>query len=175
MQLGGPYWKVKLGRRDSKTASMNAAVKTLPSVTSTVSLLIQRFKSKGLSATDMVAWSGFFFFFSCIHLHAHENTILLLNFGFGYYSICLVKLRELGASKRSQSSCKGSYCSSFRDMVRIFFKICVDWKNIYFIHIFFFWNIKVSEPSVCSLMTRIFPREIRQYCSNGIKEKVKIL
>nr|AHL39177.1 class III peroxidase [Populus trichocarpa] len=56
--LGGPYWKVKLGRRDSKTANMNAASKSLPSDTSTVSQLIKRFKSKGLSATDMVALSG---------------------------------------------------------------------------------------------------------------------
>jgi peroxidase len=63
MQLGGPYWKVKLGRRDSKTANMNAASKSLPSDTSTVSQLIKRFKSKGLSATDMVALSGIIIIF----------------------------------------------------------------------------------------------------------------
>ncbi|KAH7564777.1 hypothetical protein ACOSQ2_021805 [Xanthoceras sorbifolium] len=57
--LGGPNWNVKLGRRDSKTASLSAANSgVIPPPTSTLSNLINRFKAKGLSAKDMVALSG---------------------------------------------------------------------------------------------------------------------
>ena len=59
MQLGGPKWDVKLGRRDSKTASLSAANSgVIPPPTSTLSNLINRFKAKGLSTKDMVALSG---------------------------------------------------------------------------------------------------------------------
>lgn len=59
MQLGGPSWNVKLGRRDSKTASLAAANSgVIPPPTSTLSNLINRFQAKGLSAKDMVALSG---------------------------------------------------------------------------------------------------------------------
>ncbi|XP_062172395.1 peroxidase 4-like [Alnus glutinosa] len=58
--LGGPSWDVKLGRRDAKTASFSDANSTenLPSPASTLSDLISRFQTKGLSTTDMVALSG---------------------------------------------------------------------------------------------------------------------
>ncbi|KAB5530237.1 hypothetical protein DKX38_020318 [Salix brachista] len=57
--LGGPNWNVKLGRRDSKTASLSAANSgIIPPPTSTLSNLINRFKNKGLSVKDMVALSG---------------------------------------------------------------------------------------------------------------------
>ncbi|KAF2296889.1 hypothetical protein GH714_011089 [Hevea brasiliensis] len=57
--LGGPNWNVKLGRRDSKTASFSAANSgVIPPPTSTLSNLINRFQAKGLSAKDMVALSG---------------------------------------------------------------------------------------------------------------------
>ncbi|KAH9668244.1 peroxidase 52 [Citrus sinensis] len=57
--LGGPSWNVKLGRRDSKTASLAAANSgVIPPPTSTLSNLINRFQAKGLSAKDMVALSG---------------------------------------------------------------------------------------------------------------------
>ncbi|KAK3218976.1 hypothetical protein Dsin_012946 [Dipteronia sinensis] len=57
--LGGPNWGVKLGRRDSKTASFSAANSgILPPPTSTLNNLINRFKAKGLSVKDMVALSG---------------------------------------------------------------------------------------------------------------------
>ena len=60
MQLGGPKWDVKLGRRDSKTASFSAANSSgvIPSPNSTLSNLIKRFKAEGLSTKDMVALSG---------------------------------------------------------------------------------------------------------------------
>nr|GMD23888.1 peroxidase 4-like [Ipomoea batatas]GMD29207.1 peroxidase 4-like [Ipomoea batatas] len=57
--LGGPNWNVKLGRRDSKTASLSAANSgVIPPPTSTLNNLITRFQNKGLSARDMVALSG---------------------------------------------------------------------------------------------------------------------
>ncbi|XP_023525413.1 peroxidase P7-like [Cucurbita pepo subsp. pepo] len=57
--LGGPFWNVKLGRRDSKTASFSDANSgLLPSPNSNLSVLISTFKKQGLSTTDMVALSG---------------------------------------------------------------------------------------------------------------------
>lgn len=58
-QLGGPYWDVKVGRRDSLTASFSAANSgVIPPPTSTLSNLVNRFQAKGLSAKDMVVLSG---------------------------------------------------------------------------------------------------------------------
>ncbi|THG19331.1 hypothetical protein TEA_009023 [Camellia sinensis var. sinensis] len=55
--LGGPTWDVKLGRRDSKTASFSLANDSaLPAFTFT--LKIHTFKRVGLSTKDMVALSG---------------------------------------------------------------------------------------------------------------------
>jgi len=56
--LGGPYWNVKLGRRDSRTASQAAANNSIPPPTSSLSALISSFNRVGLSAKDMVALSG---------------------------------------------------------------------------------------------------------------------
>lgn len=57
--LGGPDWDVKVGRRDSKTASFAAANSgVIPPPTSTLSNLINRFRNVGLSTKDMVALSG---------------------------------------------------------------------------------------------------------------------
>lgn len=59
LQLGGPFWKVKLGRRDSKTASFNdASSGVIPPPFSTLSNLIKRFNDQGLNTKDMVALSG---------------------------------------------------------------------------------------------------------------------
>lgn len=75
MQLGGPYWKVKLGRRDSKTASFNDASNgAIPPPFSTLANLINRFKAQGLSTKDMVALSG-----TCL------IPIIFLNFTFFFY------------------------------------------------------------------------------------------
>lgn len=58
-QLGGPQWSVKLGRRDSTKANFVAANSgVIPSPTSTLSNLINRFRAQGLSTRDMVALSG---------------------------------------------------------------------------------------------------------------------
>ncbi|KAK1415436.1 hypothetical protein QVD17_31217 [Tagetes erecta] len=56
--LGGPTWGVKLGRRDSRTASQAAANSSIPRPTSSLSALISSFSAAGLSAKDMVALSG---------------------------------------------------------------------------------------------------------------------
>ncbi|XP_011070597.1 lignin-forming anionic peroxidase [Sesamum indicum] len=56
--VGGPSWNVKLGRRDSTTASRSQANTDLPSPFAGVDALISSFANKGLSARDMVALSG---------------------------------------------------------------------------------------------------------------------
>ncbi|ERN09599.1 lignin-forming anionic peroxidase [Amborella trichopoda] len=58
VKLGGPSWTVKLGRRDSATASKSEAERELPLFTTPLDSLISRFRRKGLSAKDLVALSG---------------------------------------------------------------------------------------------------------------------
>jgi peroxidase len=57
-QVGGPTWSVKLGRRDSTTASLSLAESNLPSFRDSLEKLVSLFGSKGLSERDMVALSG---------------------------------------------------------------------------------------------------------------------
>ncbi|KAA8517502.1 hypothetical protein F0562_017868 [Nyssa sinensis] len=56
--LGGPNWNVLLGRRDSTTASLNAANTNLPAPTLSLSGLVSAFSNKGFSTNEMVALSG---------------------------------------------------------------------------------------------------------------------
>ncbi|MED6211499.1 hypothetical protein PIB30_074280, partial [Stylosanthes scabra] len=56
--LGGPTWKVRLGRRDSTTASRNDANKNLPIPSSSLSQLISIFNNHGLNEKDLVVLSG---------------------------------------------------------------------------------------------------------------------
>ncbi|XP_027190275.1 peroxidase 4-like isoform X2 [Cicer arietinum] len=59
VDLGGPFWNVKVGRRDSRTANFIAAnTGVLPSPASNLTKLISTFKAQGLSVKDMVALSG---------------------------------------------------------------------------------------------------------------------
>ena len=58
MQLGGPSWKVGLGRKDSLTASRALANNSLPAPTFNLSGLISSFSAQGLSLKDLVALSG---------------------------------------------------------------------------------------------------------------------
>ncbi|XP_022760968.1 peroxidase 70-like [Durio zibethinus] len=56
--LGGPSWKVRLGRRDSTTASKTLADSVLPSPFMDLPALINNFKNQGLNQRDLVALSG---------------------------------------------------------------------------------------------------------------------
>jgi len=71
-QVGGPSWTVKLGRRDSTTASKSEASSDLPLFTDDLDTLISRFTKKGLTARDMVTLSG-------------NSLIMLLIFFFFHY------------------------------------------------------------------------------------------
>ena len=56
--VGGPKWAVKLGRRDSTTASKDLAESSLPRFTDSLQSLTDLFDGLGLNARDMVALSG---------------------------------------------------------------------------------------------------------------------
>ncbi|GLJ14489.1 hypothetical protein SUGI_0234290 [Cryptomeria japonica] len=58
VRLGGPSWAVRLGRRDSRTASLSGANNNLPGPGSSLSSLISAFSAQGLTTKDMVALSG---------------------------------------------------------------------------------------------------------------------
>ncbi|PQQ00019.1 peroxidase 11 [Prunus yedoensis var. nudiflora] len=56
--VGGPYWDVPLGRKDSITASPELADANLPTANEGLATIISKFLYQGLSVTDMVALSG---------------------------------------------------------------------------------------------------------------------
>ncbi|ESW06672.1 hypothetical protein PHAVU_010G066800 [Phaseolus vulgaris] len=56
--LGGPTWEVQLGRRDSTTASREAANANIPAPFFSLSELITNFKNHGLDEKDLVVLSG---------------------------------------------------------------------------------------------------------------------
>ncbi|RDX74699.1 Cationic peroxidase 1, partial [Mucuna pruriens] len=56
--LGGPSWNVGLGRRDSTTASKDAATNDIPSPLMDLSALISAFANKGFNTKEMVALAG---------------------------------------------------------------------------------------------------------------------
>ncbi|XP_078181286.1 peroxidase P7-like [Carex rostrata] len=56
--LGGPNWEVKLGRRDSKTASRAAVKKFIPAPSFSLGNLISNFSVHGFSTKDLVALTG---------------------------------------------------------------------------------------------------------------------
>ncbi|XP_076941954.1 peroxidase P7-like [Bidens hawaiensis] len=56
--LGGPSWKVKLGRRDSTTASQALANISIPSPFMDLPALIKNFEDQGLDEEDLVVLSG---------------------------------------------------------------------------------------------------------------------
>ncbi|KAK8941026.1 Peroxidase 17 [Platanthera zijinensis] len=55
---GGPDWEVKLGRKDSLSASQEASDKIMPSPRANATFLINLFRQLNLSVTDLVALSG---------------------------------------------------------------------------------------------------------------------
>ncbi|KAG9442416.1 hypothetical protein H6P81_018270 [Aristolochia fimbriata] len=56
--VGGPSWTVKLGRRDSTSASEDRAFSDIPKFTDNLEVLVETFRRKGLSERDLVALSG---------------------------------------------------------------------------------------------------------------------
>ncbi|XP_073035997.1 lignin-forming anionic peroxidase-like [Primulina eburnea] len=56
--VGGPSWNVRLGRRDSTTASISRANSDLPAPFHELNVITDLFANKGLSERDMVALSG---------------------------------------------------------------------------------------------------------------------
>ncbi|KAJ1694544.1 hypothetical protein LUZ63_011242 [Rhynchospora breviuscula] len=54
----GPTWTVKLGRRDSTTASLDLATADLPLASENLDDLIRKFYIKGLNAKELVVLSG---------------------------------------------------------------------------------------------------------------------
>ncbi|XLU77118.1 hypothetical protein S245_000539 [Arachis hypogaea] len=56
--MGGPSWNVGLGRRDSTSASKDAATKDIPSPLLDLSGLITAFSNKGFTTQEMVVLSG---------------------------------------------------------------------------------------------------------------------
>ncbi|GJR28009.1 peroxidase 4-like protein [Tanacetum coccineum] len=59
LALGGPFWRVNLGRRDSKSTSFDAANgNAIPPPTSSLDNLVRTFQAVGLTADDMVALAG---------------------------------------------------------------------------------------------------------------------
>ncbi|KAJ8774639.1 hypothetical protein K2173_017085 [Erythroxylum novogranatense] len=56
--VGGPYWDVPVGRKDSKTANSELAESNLPTANEGLMSIISKFEYQGLSVTDMVALSG---------------------------------------------------------------------------------------------------------------------
>ncbi|XP_072999181.1 peroxidase 9 [Typha latifolia] len=55
---GGPSWELPLGRRDSKTASLQGSNANIPPPNSTLQNLITLFMRQGLDEADLVALSG---------------------------------------------------------------------------------------------------------------------
>lgn len=58
VQVGGPYWDVPVGRKDSKTASFAEVETNIPGANIGLLSIIAKFIYQGLSVTDMVALSG---------------------------------------------------------------------------------------------------------------------
>lgn len=58
LQVGGPYWDVPLGRRDSLGASIQGSNNDIPAPNNTLPTIITKFKLQGLDVVDVVALSG---------------------------------------------------------------------------------------------------------------------
>lgn len=58
MQVGGPSWPLRLGRRDSTTTNPTEADRDLPRGDQNLTSLIENFADKGLNEREMVALSG---------------------------------------------------------------------------------------------------------------------
>ena len=62
---------MKLGRRDSQTASFSDVAGAIPPPTATLDSLIDRFNTKGLSPRDLVALSGIIIHIPSYHVNLY--------------------------------------------------------------------------------------------------------
>ncbi|KAL3653416.1 Peroxidase 52 [Castilleja foliolosa] len=58
--LGGPHWRVKFGRKDARTASLDDANKGIPLSNWALDQRTNRFNALGLSTNELVALAGLF-------------------------------------------------------------------------------------------------------------------
>ncbi|CAA3020400.1 peroxidase 31-like [Olea europaea var. sylvestris] len=58
LMIGGPYYSVKLGRKDSLTSTASSIDGNLPKPTMPMNQIFQIFESRGFSVQEMVALSG---------------------------------------------------------------------------------------------------------------------
>lgn len=58
LQVGGPYWDVPVGRKDSKTANYDLVRENIPTANEGLLSIIAKFLYQGLSVTEMVALAG---------------------------------------------------------------------------------------------------------------------
>ena len=56
--VGGPYWDVPLGRRDSLGASIQGSNNDIPAPNNTLPTIATKFRRQGLDVVDLVALSG---------------------------------------------------------------------------------------------------------------------
>ncbi|KAK9699962.1 hypothetical protein RND81_08G207200 [Saponaria officinalis] len=89
---GGPTWDVRLGRRDSLTASRAVANKTIPAPSFNLTNLTSSFAFQGLSFKDMVVLSGAHTvgFARCINFrpHIYNDTNIDPTFAKSLQQIC---------------------------------------------------------------------------------------
>lgn len=57
-QIGGPFWKVALGRRDGRVSNVNEVLPNLPSPFANITQLKASFAGKGLNVKDLAVLSG---------------------------------------------------------------------------------------------------------------------
>ena len=64
--VGGPYWDVPLGRRDSLGASIQGSNNDIPAPNNTLPTIITKFKLQGLDIVDLVALLGMYSMFTLL-------------------------------------------------------------------------------------------------------------
>ncbi|THU59741.1 hypothetical protein C4D60_Mb07t05250 [Musa balbisiana] len=119
LQLGGQSWNVKLGRRDSTTASLSAANNNIPPPSSSLSNLISKFSDQGLSTNDLVALSGAHTIGQarCISFRAHIYTDTNIDSGF---------------AKTRQSNCPSTAGSGDNNLAPLDLQTPTTFDNYYY-------------------------------------------
>ncbi|XP_040959247.1 peroxidase P7 isoform X1 [Gossypium hirsutum] len=113
--LGGPSWKVKLGRKDATTASNAAATEFIPRPNLNISALLSSFDTQGLSLKDLVALSG-----NQILTWQNTSLFVLINYWFilewysGAHTIGLVKCETFRAHIHNDSNIDPTFAKSLQ-------------------------------------------------------------